>query len=568
MAASLHLSPTAQVLWVCGVTTVVFGFALAAVPLAEGQPDPKRPAAQAPGFPGWPTDTKPDAVLVITGQTYGYLQPCGCSRPQLGGLERRANLIASLKSVGWPVAGIDLGDLLPVESLIPKQGIMKYGTTLNALREMGYIAIGVGKAEITNGLFQIVEQYTSQQAPPPAMLCGNVGSLIGGEFVPRAEAFPRPDGKPTVGLVEVSQVGTVPVGITAVIAPSVAKEVAALGRKTLVSFSDLATELKAAVKELAAHPKKPQLNVLLLQGTLAEAKQVPGEFPLFDVIVCLSPEPLPPEAPTLVAGAAGRKTLIVQVGWKGQRVGVLGVFNRPGGGFDLKYHVVALGEEYNTPGAEDVARKANTTLGLLDKYAEQVKADNLLRQLKPFQHPAQATDAKLAFVGSEKCFTCHAVEAAKWKETAHSHAMEALETIAKRPAQRNYDPECVVCHTVGFGYRTGYQNDVSTPHLRHVGCESCHGPGSGHVANPKDVKLLALQSPWRKLRTDRLPSLATMDKLAKLSEADRARYPLPEAEARMVKAVSNHCQSCHDHENDPLFDLYKYWPKIHHAAKK
>jgi hypothetical protein len=568
MAAARPVSPIAQLLCVCGLVSVVFGFALDAVPSVGGQGDGNQAPAQAPRFPGWPKDTRPEAVLVITGQTYGYLQPCGCSRPQLGGLERRANFMATLKAAGWPVAGVDLGDLLPVESLIPQQGIMKYVTTLTALRTMGYIAVGLGKAEFANGLFHILDQLAAQKTPLPAIVCGNVGSFIGGEFTPRADAFPGPNGKPAVGLVEVAQVGTIPVGITSVVAPSVAKEVGALGRKTLVNFSSITDELKAAVKELTAHPQKPQLNVLLVQGTLAEARQIPGEFPLFDVIVCLSPEPLPPPAPTTIAGAAGRKTLVVQVGWKGQRVGVLGIFKRPAGGFDLNYHVAALGEEYVTPGPEDKARSLNPILGLLDQYAERVKVENLLNQLKPVPHPAQTQDAKLSFVGSEKCFTCHAAETAKWTDSAHSHAMEALETLAKRPAQRNHDPECVVCHTVGFGYRTGYQNASATPHLRHVGCESCHGPGSGHVANPKDGKLLALQSPWRKARTDRLPTLATMEKLAKLSESDRARYPLTEVETRMVKAVSNQCQSCHDSENDPLFDLYTYWPKIHHGSRK
>lgn len=551
-----------------GVAVLVFGFALAALPSAGGQPDGKLPIVKAPVFPGWPTDKKPDAVIVITGQTFGYLQPCGCSRPQLGGLERRANFIASMKAAGWPVAGVDLGDILPVASMIPKQGVMKYATTMNALREMGYIAVGAGKAEFSNGFFQLLDQYANNKAQPPYTLCGNVGSFIGGQFTERTAAFPGPGDKPSVRLFEVAEVGNVSVGVASVVAPSVAKEVQALGTKSLVAFGKLADELKLAVKELSAHPKKPQLNILLFQGTLDEAKQVPTDFPQFDVIVCLSPEPLPPEAPTTVAGAAGRKTLIVQVGWKGQRLGVLGAFKRADGGFDLKFHLVAMGEEYVTPGDEDAARKSNSTLSLLDKYAEKVKADSLMKQLKPFPHPAQAQEPKLHFVGSEKCFACHAAEAAKWKETAHSHAMEALEKHAKRPTQRNFDPECVICHTVGYGYRTGYVDDVTTPNLRHVGCESCHGPGSGHSDKPKDVKLLALQMPWRKAPTDRLPDLATMEKLAKLTDAEREKYPLTPTQRRMVTAVGAHCQGCHDSENDPRFDLYTHWPKIYHAAKK
>src|SRR5262249_30622907 len=125
------------------------------------------------------------------------------------------------------------------------------------------------------------------------------------------------------------------------------------------------------------------------------------------------------------------------------------------------------------------------------------------------------------FVGDEACTKCHAAEHKKWGETKHAHAFDSLEKVAKRPAGRHLDVECVVCHTTGFGYKSGYRNELVTPSLKHVGCETCHGPGSGHAADPKDAKLLALQSPWRKEAGDRLPDAATMEALAKLPPADR-----------------------------------------------
>jgi hypothetical protein len=260
--------------------------------------------------------------------------------------------------------------------------------------------------------------------------------------------------------------------------------------------------------------------------------------------------------------------MIVQVGWKGRYAGLVGAFKQADGSFDLRYARVPLGEEYITPGDEDAARKANPALGLLDRYAEKVKDDNLMARFPRSQHPAQEKDAKLTFVGTDRCVKCHEAEAAKWNETAHGHALDSLEKVAKRPTLRQFDPECVVCHAVGFGYDTGYRDAVSTPALKHVGCESCHGPGSGHAANPKDAKLLALQAPWRAERTDRLPDVKTMEAMARLNDAEREKYPLKPAEKRMARAVAEHCKGCHDVENDPQFDLYKYWPKIYHAAKK
>ena len=88
---------------------------------------------------------------------------------------------------------------------------------------------------------------------------------------------------------------------------------------------------------------------------------------------------------------------------------------------------------------------------------------------------------KLTYVGTKACAGCHAAEFAKWQAAPHSKAMNTLEKLAKRPSLREFDGECVKCHTVGFDHPTGYVDNVKTPGLRDVGCESCHGPGSGHV---------------------------------------------------------------------------------------
>src|SRR5262245_49088555 len=50
-----------------------------------------------PLFNRWPENQKPDLAIVLTGETNGYLKFCGCSVPQLGGFERRANLMSQLK---------------------------------------------------------------------------------------------------------------------------------------------------------------------------------------------------------------------------------------------------------------------------------------------------------------------------------------------------------------------------------------------------------------------------------------------------------------------------------------
>src|SRR5262249_17540361 len=155
-------------------------------------------------------------------------------------------------------------------------------------REMGYVAVGVGKAEFTNGLFQVLEEYAGKKEQPPYTLGGNVGALIGGKVMPRASAFPGPGTRPMVGLVEVAEIGTAPVGMARVVGPPVGKSVTDLGPKTLVGFTAEKDALAAAAKELADHSKKPTLNVLLYQGTFAEAQQAEKDWPQFRVVVCLS----------------------------------------------------------------------------------------------------------------------------------------------------------------------------------------------------------------------------------------------------------------------------------------
>lgn len=120
----------------------------------EHSPKGTTKAAEPPLFVDWP-DAKPEAVLVLSGQMYGYLQPCGCSRPQLGGLERRAQFITHLRNKGWPVIGVDVGDLPPMAGVVREQQLWKYAIAMQALREMGYVAIGAGKAEFTQGLYAL-----------------------------------------------------------------------------------------------------------------------------------------------------------------------------------------------------------------------------------------------------------------------------------------------------------------------------------------------------------------------------------------------------------------------------
>src|SRR5207247_9051275 len=93
------------------------------------------------------------------------------------------------------------------------------------------------------------------------------------------------------------------------------------------------------------------------------------------VLPCRSAASEPPQLPEYVDQPNGAKTMIVQVGHKGRYIGAVGVF-KTAKGFDLKYQLVPLGEEYLTPN-DAAAEKAHKVLPLLEHYARQGKDQNL-----------------------------------------------------------------------------------------------------------------------------------------------------------------------------------------------
>jgi hypothetical protein len=549
---------------------VLILMAVVAVPvvrwLAAADPVPPAPATP-PLFAHWPQDQKPEAIIVLTGQTFGYLSPCGCSRPQRGGLERRFNFMQSLRAKGWPVVGADLGDVCPPRKIL-EQDYLKYETAMTALATMGYAAVGLGVYDFEMQLDQLIGKYALQHADkPPTILAANLGGLAGSTVLPRKDRFPGAGMKATIEAAvtiaadPITNIAMAPVGITAVIGRNLFEsKIAKIDPQW--HHDDTATALKnqLAVWDVAA--VKPAVKVLLYAGSLDDAKKLAADFPAFNVILCQIEESEPPQFPTVVNNG---KTFIVQVGHKGQNVGAIGVF-RENGAIKLAYQLVPLGEEYLTA-ADMVATQP--ILKLLEQYTANVRDRNLMKLFtdKPVLHAAQVQhpDADLTYVGSDKCKTCHPQEFVIWEKAHHSHAMEALEKRASQPGHRQFDGECVVCHAVGFGIKGGYTNEKETPHLRHNGCENCHGPGSGHVAKPNDKALRASLVAWRNSPDDKLPPKATLEALAK---GQPAPVPLTANQQRVMGAVGTMCLRCHDGENDPKFDLNLYMPKIWHSGFK
>jgi hypothetical protein len=413
---------------------------------------------------------------------------------------------------------------------------------MEALQALDYKAIALGEHDFNLPLLDGMSQFTLQKPEAfPKVLAANLKD--------RQILFPLNAQQSMVGTWQLVEGKGLPsVGLIGVTGPTAMAQI----RDPQVKGSFLATQqvLEAALKEMAA--KKVQLKVLLYQGTSVEARALAGAMQnQFNVILCLSVEEEPPNKPEMIG-----KTMIVRVGHKGRIIGVVGVFRsaKPEQPFDLYFEAVPLGPEFETPPGQE---KNHSIVKLLQKYAEEVRDQGFL--VSSHKRAIQAVaNMKLTYVGSDQCAKCHEADYAAWKHTGHAHALDAL-AKADKPTLRQYDPECVVCHTVGFKDASGYVNEQKTPHLKDVGCENCHGPGSAHVAQPKNKALYDTLSPWKTPGNEYLPAA---DRLAQGREALNA------AENTMLLRVNDRCYSCHDIDNDPHFKFETFWPRVMHGKGK
>jgi len=73
-----------------------------------------------------------------------------------------------------------------------------------------------------------------------------------------------------------------------------------------------------------------------------------------------------------------------------------------------------------------------------------------------------------------------------WDKTPHGHAMDASEKVAVSRKNRQFDGDCVVCHTVRLRTQKRLRGrEKTTAHLKHVGLRDLPRSGSGHAANPE-----------------------------------------------------------------------------------
>ncbi len=390
---------------------------------------------------------KTDALTVFfTGNELGELKPCGCSGGQLGGLSRRATVFNRVPKHKRLI--VDTGSLVKSQS---EQDLIKLNIILQAFSLLDYDLVSLTEEDIEMGKnvglldgtvsgFNIISPHGPSGVNVPVKFTKRL-PLKGKTVVVTIAAF---DAKSS----PIEQIG-----------------------QLFTSASDVNPALVRSESNLDTRPSRlgqaetGRLNILILNHCDdAIIDFIAERIPLVDCVVC----PAESDEP-MVSGEANKRPLVFSVGRFGRYVCGLQITEAAGDKDKLKLSFFAV------PVGEDLEKEASLVqlylVQLYKDYQQLVRERNLLEK-----YPRYILPDGLKYAGSKSCKACHEYEYGKWSRNVHAHAYAILERVGSQ-----FDPECAICHVVGMKYESGFVSEQKTGHLKNVGCENCHGPGSEHI---------------------------------------------------------------------------------------
>jgi hypothetical protein len=318
----------------------------------------------------WSPQTPADKtyVVFVSGDTDGYLSPCGCTQPMTGGILRRVTAIRQLGAKDRTVV-LENGQLV---AGLGRQDELKAETLAQTMALAGVTAINLGPSEAKLGAGAVYSISNLSQ-----------GKLISG-------SIERSD--------------TTPVPATVVRGPFLIGGVAMRPHTIARALNEKPSPPEKAVERLIGDAEEAGLQpLLMLQGTHEEAAALARRFPALRLIAYRATGD-PPAAVDKIG-----RTLLVTPGEKAKHLIRL-TYNS--GEFD-SYAPIKLGPEFEDD--PDVRR-------VYRQYLSRVDKEKLLDKLP--------RTASKAFAGNATCMKCHANAAKVWKGSAHSHALLTLEKEA------------------------------------------------------------------------------------------------------------------------------------------
>ncbi|MBF0425727.1 MAG: hypothetical protein HQL66_07900 [Magnetococcales bacterium] len=370
-------------------------------------------------------------TIAYTGNLEGHLEPCGCAaESDFGGLDRHAVWLDRLRAERPEMIAIAQGGLLTGGGVTER---IKAEFILRGFALLNYDAIALRWPDLAFG------RELLAHTPLP----WTASNWRGNDW-------------------------------------ALTREIARGGRKvTFLSWLDPETAPKttggAAIypldattislaERIAQARKEGNLVILAATGDAAST----GHLPLTGVDLLLLDATETMGEPTRLG-----ETLVLHPGKWGMHAGILDLqVDAQGRVIAWQHRVASLGADLG-----HAPRMADWHAA----YTERVRAASRERVAVL---RAQRQGETGPFLGAQKCQACHPRPFAAWSSSRHAQALSTLERVNK-----GFDPDCLVCHTVGFNRPGGFIDTGVTPQLAGVQCESCHGPGREHVQEGHDKKM-------------------------------------------------------------------------------
>lgn len=466
---------------------------------------------------------QPTVRLYAVSTLAGALEPCGCSKDQLGGIDHAAAFFDAEKAGApnaWMVAAGPLFFMEP--QLTPddrQQTLWKADAIAQAAKQMNLLAFVPGLNDWAGGADTLAHL---REASGAALLAGNLDGAAGA-----TPTLVREAGGVKIGFFGLAdprdKLGRTPEGVTA--RPSMEAAKAAI--------DDLTKQGARVLVGLAAIPR-------------GEALRLADNFPQISVLVLGKPAESgdlndAPRPPVLLGS-----TLVVETSNHLQTLGVIDLHVAPdekkegpitfqdAGGvakaeelltLDTRIHdleqkingwegnpeikpedIAARKADLDRLRAEKARLEATSTkvtgsffryrlvevrdkLGVDKEVHDEMGAfykrvNDHNRKAFADRKPKPVAEGQAGYAGVDACTDCHDEERKVWDATKHAQAYTTLEKDFK---EMNLD--CVGCHVTGYD-RPGGSTVTFNEKLRGVQCEVCHGPGSLHIKDPENKDLI------------------------------------------------------------------------------
>jgi len=366
--------------------------------------------------------TRPNAVtFFITGDTQGYLIPCGCKITPSGGLPRRASYLETLRGL------VGEEHLIPVElghaftDRGPGVDLLNR-TVADFLSGNRYGIVGLSGYDMLLGRDRILE-----------LGAGVPFHLAGDPELPGSMAF------------RLGGWGIGPIGD-----PGLELRVVMLA-ETPPGGAEMPDPLQALEQEMERHTADGwivmgEISTQTAARILNDAREVLAVIAMWKGTITSKPQ-------------NANDRWVVFTGDRGRRVCTLEV-SRHENGLRAWPHVIYLAKDI--PSDPEVSRTVDAVLETVSRLNfEQLERD------------AAPPDGGPGYTGSAACAKCHEGAHEVWAKSPHSRARGSLAVD-----HQEHNPHCLPCHTTGYGRPGGFPGggiDLSGIH-----CEACHGPGEGH----------------------------------------------------------------------------------------